>query len=95
MTSHILSLSPTQAAVVRFVNFYGQATASQVRRGFYQGTERGTAVRARRHLKALAERGAIRRLPFKRRGYQRGSGEYVYAPADSRARMPNLHTLDH
>jgi hypothetical protein len=27
-------------------------------------------------------------------GYQRGSGEYVYAPAESKARIPNLHTLD-
>jgi hypothetical protein len=90
----IVSLSPTQASVVRFVNFYAQATASQIRRGFYEGTERGTAVRSQRHLKALSERGNIRRLPFKLSGYQRGSGEYVYAPANSKARIPNLHTLD-
>lgn len=36
----------------------------------------------------------IHRLQFKLSGYQRGSGEYVYAPADSKARIPNLHTLD-
>jgi hypothetical protein len=94
MSSHILSLSPTQAAVVRFINFYSQATASQLRRGFYRGTDKGTAVRAQRHLKALSERGVIHRLQFKLSGYQRGSGEYVYAPAESKARIPNLHTLD-
>ena len=94
MSSHILSLSPTQAAVVRFINFYGQATASQLRRGFYRGTPRGMAVRAQRHLKALTERGVIRRLPYKLSGYERGSGEYIYTPADSKARVPNLHTLD-
>jgi hypothetical protein len=94
MSSHILSLSPTQAAVVRFINFYGQATASQLRRGFYRGTPRGMTVRAQRHLKALTERGVIRRLPYKLSGYERGSGEYIYTPADSKARLPNLHTLD-
>jgi hypothetical protein len=89
----ILSLSPTQAAAVRLINFYGQATASQVRRALYEGTDRGTAVRASRHLKALSERGTIKRLPYKLSGYQRGSGEYVYSPAESKARIPNLHQL--
>jgi hypothetical protein len=51
------------------------------------------AVR-QRHLKALTERGVIRRLPYKLSGYQRGPGEFVYGAADSKARIPNLHTLD-
>lgn len=94
MTSYLASLSPTQAAVVRLVNFYGQASASQVRRALYIGTPRGMAARSSRHLKALSERGHIKRLPFKLSGFQRGSGECVYARVDSKARIPNLHTLD-
>lgn len=94
MTSYIASLSPQQAAVVRLVNFYGQATASQVRRALYTGSPRGVTVRASRHLKALSERGHIKRLPYKLSGYARGSGEFVYVAADSKARIPNLHTLD-
>lgn len=94
MTNFITSLSPTQSSVVRLVNFYGQATASQIRRALYLGTPRGTAVRAPRHLKALSERGHIARLPFKLSWYQWGSGEFVYGPADTKARLPNLHTLD-
>jgi hypothetical protein len=90
----ILSLSPQQESVKRLIELCGQASASQVRRGLYRGTEAGSSVRARRHLRALAERGVIRRLPHKLSGFQRGSGEFVYAAADSRARIPNLHTLD-
>lgn len=90
----ILSLSPTQAAVVRLINWYGQATTSQVRRALYVGSQRGSAVRVARHLKALSERGEIKRLPHKLSGDLKGSGEYVYAPADSKARIPNLHMLD-
>src|SRR4051812_34115560 len=94
MSSFIAALSPTQAAVVRLVNFYGQATASQVRRALYTGTPRGMAARSSRHLKALSERGHIRRLPYKLSGFQRGSGEFVYSSVDSKARIPNLHQLD-
>jgi hypothetical protein len=90
----ILSLSPQQDAVKRLVNLSGQVSASQVRRALYTGTAGGTSVRARRHLKALSERGVIRRLPYKLSGYQRGPGEFVYTSADSKARIPNLHTLD-
>ena len=88
-----LALSPQQDAAKRFIELCGQATASQVRRALYRGTEAGAAVRARRHLRALAERGMIRRLPYKLSGHQRGPGEFVYTPADSKARIPNLHQL--
>src|SRR5215217_8764994 len=94
MNSQIISLSPKQSAAKDFINLVNQATASQVRRALYVGTARGSAVRSRRHLKALAERGVIRRLPYKLSGFQRGPGEYVYTPVDSKARIPNLHTLD-
>ena len=57
-------------------------------------TPRGVAVCCSRHLKALSERGAIRRLPYKLSGFNRGSGQFVYTPPDSKARIPNLHTLD-
>jgi hypothetical protein len=94
MSSHILSLSPRQSSVKDFINLCGQATSSQVRRAMYAGTDRGRVVRAQRHLKALTERGVIRRLPYRLSGYQRGSGEFVYTTADSKSRIPNLHTLD-
>jgi Replication-relaxation len=94
MSSQILSLSPRQSSVRDFVNLCGQATSSQVRRALYSGTDRGSVVRSQRHLKALTERGVIRRLPYKLSGYQRGPGEFVYCAADSKARIPNLHTLD-
>jgi hypothetical protein len=94
MTSFLASLSPTQLAVTRLVYRHGQATAGQLRRALYVGTPGGIAVRSCRHLKALSERGVIKRLPYKLSGYQRGSGEFVYSVPDSKARIPNLHTLD-
>jgi hypothetical protein len=98
MTSFLASLSPTQLAVTRLIYRHGQITAGQLRRAVYAGTGTGSAegisVRSCRHLKALSERGVIRRLDYKLSGHQRGSGEYVYAPPDSKARIPNLHTLD-
>lgn len=94
MTSFLASLSPTQLAVTRLVYRYGQASASQLRRAIYVGTPQGASVRCCRHLKALSERGVIKRLPYKLSGFQRGSGEFVYSAPDSKARIPNLHTLD-
>jgi hypothetical protein len=94
MSSHVLSLSPQQDAVKRLIELCGQATASQIRRALYRGTPRGATVRAQRHLKALTERGVIRRLSFKLSGFEKGSGEFVYTPAASKARIPNLHMLD-
>jgi hypothetical protein len=88
MTHPLSSLSSTQLSVVRTVYRYGQVSSSQLRRLHYIGTPRGTIVRSSRHLKALSERGAIKRLPYKL------SGEYVYTAPDSKARIPNLHTLD-
>lgn len=86
-------LSPTQSSVVRTVYRFGQVSSSQLRRLHYRGSLRGCAVRASRHLKALVERGVLRRLPYKLSGFDHGSGEYVYTPPDSKARIPNLHTL--
>lgn len=94
MTHHLSSLSPTQLAVVRTVYRYGQITASQIRRLHYVGTPRGTAVRASRHLKALSERGYIRRVPHKTSTWERGSAEFVYSAPNSKAQGPNLHTID-
>src|SRR4051812_1169638 len=73
-SSHLTSLSPTQSAVVQLVTRYGQLTSSQVRRAIYVGTPRGTFARSSRHLKALSERGFLRRLPYKLSGWAQGSG---------------------
>src|SRR5690242_3792672 len=89
MTHPLSSLSPSQRSIVRTVLRYGQASASQLRRLHYSGTPRGAVVRSSRHLKALSERGPIKRLQHKLL-----SGEYVYTAPDSKARSPNLHTLD-
>lgn len=87
-------LSPTQSLVRQTIIRFGQASSSQVRDLHYQGTERGRAVRASRHLKALSERGFIKRIPYRLSGFGKGSGEYIYCPPESTARTPNLHTLD-
>jgi hypothetical protein len=89
-----LTLSPQQDSTKRFIDLCGQATSSQVRRALYTGSEAGATVRARRHLRALTERGVIRRLPYKLSGFQRGPGEFVYTSVASKARIPNLHSLD-
>jgi hypothetical protein len=82
------TLSPTQTLVRDTINRYGMATSSQLRRLHYEGTERGTRVRSSDHLLKMSRRGFIRRIPFTL------NGEYVYAPIDSKSRIPNLHTLD-
>jgi hypothetical protein len=93
MTSSLASLSLRQAQVVRFINLCGQTTASQVRRALYRDSHSG-AVWSSRHLKRLSERGNIKRLPYKLSGALKGSGEYVYAPMESKARIPNLPRLE-
>lgn len=82
------SLSPTQSAVRSTIVRYGMASSSMLRRLHYIGTDRGTRVRCSYHLKRMTEQGFIHRIPYKL------NGEYVYAPEDSKARIPNLHTLD-
>lgn len=94
MTRFIASLSPTQSAIVSFVNRHGQASATQIRRAIMVGTNRGRIARASRHLKRLSERGFIKRLPYKLSGHAKGSGEFVYTTLDSKSRIPNLHTID-
>jgi hypothetical protein len=93
MTSPLASLTSRQAQVVSLINLLGQITASQIRRSLYSDDHAG-AVWSSRHLKRLTERGSIRRLPYKLSGALKGSGEYVYAPVDSKARIPNLHNLE-
>lgn len=92
--THLLSLSPTQDAVVHLINRFGMATTSMVRRSLYVGTKRGTITRSTYHLRVLTERGAIKRLPYRLGGYLKGAGECVYVPITSKARIPNLHDLD-
>jgi hypothetical protein len=92
--THSHLLSPTQQSVVSMVTRFGQSSASQLRRALYRGTKRGVAARSSKHFKALSERGAIKRLPYKLSGHLKGSGEFVYAPPESKARIPNLHQLD-
>src|SRR4051812_17854760 len=70
-------LSPTQSLVRQTITRFGQASSSQIRDLHYQGTARGRAVRSARHLKALSERGFIKRIPYRLSGFGKGSGEYI------------------
>jgi hypothetical protein len=87
-------LSPAQSLVCQTITRFGQASTSQLRALHYTGTVYGNKTRSNRHLKALSERGLVRRIPHRLYGYQQGSGEFVYCPPESTARTPNLHTLD-
>ena len=85
------SLLPTPVPhVLKTLLYFRQATTSQLRRLHYQGTERGQIVRSSKHLKRMAEVGLVRRVW----GVYGGFPEYVYMPADSKARAGNQHTLD-
>lgn len=67
-------------------------TASQLRRLLYHGTERGTKVRASRHLLRLWELGKVRRRWGIFEGY--GQKEYVYyPPGKDNPPKPDDHTL--
>lgn len=76
--------------VLKTLLYFQQATASQLRRLHYRGTERGAIVRSSKHLKRLADMRIVRRVW----GVYGWSPEYVYMPADSKARGANQHTLD-
>lgn len=87
-------LSPTQLADLKTVSLFRQITTSQLRRLHYFGTTRGTKVRVHRHLQRLERLGLVIKLPPPTGGYGGGSGEAVYMPAGSKARVMDMHTLD-
>jgi Replication-relaxation len=80
---------PSQS-VLRTVTLFRQATASQLRRLHYTGTFHGTRVRSRKHLARLVALGKLRRIW----DVYEGVAEFVYLPADSKARAANMHALD-
>lgn len=83
------SLSTNQDAIVSTITRFGQATSSMLRRLHYSyKTPRGAIVTCSDHLLKLSRQGYVHRIPYKL------NGEYAYAPKESKARIPNLHTLD-
>jgi hypothetical protein len=76
--------------ILKTLLYFRQATTSQIRRLHYDGTERGCIVRTNRHLKRLTALDMVKRVW----GVYLNVPEYVYLPADAKARNANMHTLD-
>ena len=94
MTYRLASPSPTQQDVLDSVSRFRQLSSSQLRRLHYQGTPRGRVVRCSRHLSRLVSLGLLTRLERVQGGYGGGSGEHVYQLPTTKARTPDVHSLD-
>jgi hypothetical protein len=89
------SLPSSYVRVLSTLTRFRQMTSSQVRRlHFTEGSERGRIVRTQRCLSALHKRGFVGRVTRAQGGHTGGSGEYVWQLPASKARMPDMHTLD-
>lgn len=88
--THYSSLPLPAPAILSSVARLRQLTTSQILRLHYpDGLLRSRQIRCSRHLKRLNDLGLIRRVWGT---YDRP--EYVYMPADSKARTGSMHTLD-
>ena len=86
-----LSLPLPAGDLIASVQRFHMLTTSQLRRLHYrQGSARSREIRCSRHLKRLYDLGLLKRIW----GYYNDRAEYVYLPADSKARRADMHTLD-
>lgn len=90
-----MRLTPRDQAIVTTIGYLHQVTSSQIRRLFFaDGSPASQGVRQRRTMARLTKWGAVRRIDRAMGGGLGGSGEYTYLPSSSRARTPDMHTLD-
>jgi hypothetical protein len=88
-------LSPRDLAVLSTVRLFRQVSSHQLRRLHFTNLTPESQKRVTsRVLRRLVKWGELGRIDQAKGGWNGGSTGYIYIPAESKARIPDPHTLD-